>query len=337
MLHIVEPTLINRAGHCWGLAKMLAEARPDAEATLWVGKKADASLAPAPRWHIRPYFIRRIRRLQYAALMARLLSQGALVFTPTASRSELAAYAALPEAVRRRGRAVFYIHQTRLDARGRRKMRFIAPRLRHAMVLTTHAELAQAWRENGAANVLHVPYPIPLRARFSEAPFRRFVVPGIAREDKGFALLAEIVRRLAQVPSPPPFWIQAAPNHHGEYSPAIRNILAEMEACAWNGCVIARKALDEDAYHAQFSGGICLQPYDPEAYRAKITSVALDALAAGCPIIASRGLWSAEIVHRFGCGAVLDARDADAWVAAILEAPKHYEAWRKCAHQAAQT
>ena len=324
-LHILEPTLVNEAGHCWALVRMLAEARPEAAGVVWASARIPPRLQPAPGWEVQPFFQRRIRRLQYAWLLARLLRRGACVFTPTTSRSELAVYALVPRAWRKKGRAVFYIHQMRLDARGRKKLRWIAARAPEARLLATHPGLAEALRAAGFAHVHHQPYPIAGIAPASEpAPFRHFLYPGMARMDKGLALLARIVEALARSPEPPPLLVQAAPNHHGEYAPEVQKLLARIRAHAWPELTMPMRALDDHAYRAQFSGAVCLQPYDPAAYANKITSVALDALALGAPLVVQDGLWSADIVRRFGAGIVVQDAEPQAWIAAMQEARHRY-------------
>jgi hypothetical protein len=63
--------------------------------------------------------------------------------------------------------------------------------------------------------------------------------------------------------------------------------------------------LPAGAYAASFEGGICVQPYHAQKFADRVSGVTLDALTAGCPVVAVAGTWSARMVERFGAGRVV--------------------------------
>ena len=83
-LHIVEPTLEGQSGHCHSFIASLCSANhdPEQQFVLWVARGARLPQLEKPNVQVRPYFFRRIRRLQAPLLLRGLLSQPVESFSP---------------------------------------------------------------------------------------------------------------------------------------------------------------------------------------------------------------------------------------------------------------
>ncbi len=332
-LHIVEPTLNSTAGHCHTVVHSLAasarEHMPGVEVHIWAGRRLDVSCLADTGAHVHPMFYRRIRRGQLWWLLGRLARSGERALLPTAGRSELALYAALPASWRMDGRIWFYVHHLRMDPARSRRLRLLAQRVSDARLLCTHAALERIMRDAGFQRVRLQPCPFEPPARaFEAAPFRHLLFPGEARMDKNLPFLVDLLRHMREEGSEIPVWIQGAPNHHGVFAENIRRQLDAIEAVGYAHLWMPRRAFSAEEYLAQFAGGICLQPYRTEEYASKISGITLDALTRGCPCIAMRGTWPAQVAGEFGAGMVRDDLDAVAWYAdirAMIAEYSHYQ------------
>jgi len=72
-----------------------------------------------------------------------------------------------------------------------------------------------------------------------------------------------------------------------------------------------------EAYAANFPGSICLQPYNRSEFRDRVSGVTLDALAHACPVIATAGTWTADLIEPYGAGLALAEPDAESLYAAV--------------------
>ncbi len=328
---------MNDAGHCFTVASALIDAASTQQLPvhLWLGREADPQLFSAPGMQLTPYFSRRWRRIQLYFLLRRLLADGETLFLPTAGRSELLAYALIPERVRRRGNAVFYVHQMRMDGRRFARLQWIARRAPEARILTTTEALADAIRRAGFSRVQHQPCPFTLpHAAPAATPFRQVIFPGMARMDKNLPLVAELVACMKSTRSNIPLLLQAGPNHHGEYAPEVADLLARIRQLDYSHLTMPGCALQGEAYLAQFVGAICLQPYLVDQYANKISGITLDALARGCPVVVRRGIWPATMVAQFDAGVVVDGDDAAAWLRAVEAVIDDYARYQANCRQA---
>ena len=82
-------------------------------------------------------------------------------------------------------------------------------------------------------------------------------------------------------------------DHYGKYDAATRADIARLEAMRYPPLTLIRETPSPEEYAANFPGSICLQPYDRAEFRDRVSGVTLDALAHGCPIVATAGTWSA--------------------------------------------
>lgn len=331
-LHIIEPTLINGSGHCFALVNSLAKANAEKQLWkihLWAGKQADLDFPAQLQVDTHTTFSRRIRRLQVYFLLRKLLNRGETIFLPTASRAELAAYALIPERIRKKGRAYFYVHQMRVDGSKGKRLKAIANRAPETRVLCTTDSLAASIRDSGFTDVREQAYPfeVPNLAPQNN-PFRHIIFPGIARMDKNLPFMAELLSHMSRKKSSIPMMIQAAPNHHGEYAADVSQTLHDIEATLYPHLNMPKASLSDDEYLNQFVGGICLQPYVTSEYSNKISGITLDALTRGCPVIVQKGIHSAELVEQFKAGICLDSCDPDSWLEAMEKVVHDYATYK---------
>ncbi|RMH51634.1 MAG: glycosyltransferase family 1 protein [Zetaproteobacteria bacterium] len=333
-LHILEPTLINDAGHCFTICRALAEAaaQKGMEVRIWAGRRVDPGLIGGKRIRCIPHFDRALRRPQLHLLLRRLLRGGERILVPTAGRPELLAFALLPERLRRLGLAYFYVHQMRMEGNRFRRLQRIARRAPETPILTTTEALAEAIGQAGFRTVACQPCPFTLPEEPPKVvPFRQLIFPGVARMDKNLPLIAELIALLQRQRRAIPFLLQAGPNHHGEYAADVATLLERIRAVGYPHLTMPGRTLEGKAYFDQFPGAICLQPYRVREYADKISGITLDALARGCPVIVRAGIQPAGLVARFDAGVVIDSDDAACWLDAIDRVIADYVAFqRRC-------
>jgi len=331
-LHIIEPTLINDAGHCFTVCSALADAvvRDGGTVQLWAGRQADRRLITGDGVDCTPHFSRVLRRIQVHFLLRRLLRAGETVLLPTAGRAELFAYALVPKRLRLRGKALFYVHQMRMDGRRAARLQWIARRAPEARILTTTEALADTIRSAGFSQVKSQPCPFALpAAEPANTPFKQVIFPGMARMDKNLPLIADMIDLLKSERGAIPLLVQAGPNHHGEYAPDIAALIEKIRHIGYPHLTMPGRAVSGADYLAQFVGGICLQPYLVTEYANKISGITLDALARGCPVIVRQGIWPAAMVAQFEAGVVVDSDAASDWLAAINKVITHHSQYQQ--------
>jgi hypothetical protein len=90
-VHVVEPTLVDEAGHCAARFFDLLSSAPDLRFSLWADRRVRTDLFARATVDVQPYFFRRLRRLQAAWLYRRLLRTAGTVYVPTAGYFDLRA------------------------------------------------------------------------------------------------------------------------------------------------------------------------------------------------------------------------------------------------------
>lgn len=343
-LHIIEPTLENEAGHCHSFVESLCGAwarRGDAYAlTVWAGIGARLPGLDAKGVVVRPYFHRRIRRLQEFLLIARLLRLPCRIFIPTAGRMDLlilrlAAHTPIPPA-----KVFLFVHWFRPTAGKREAFRKAARRLPQVHVMGPTESVASVFRECGFANAEVVPYPISAQrpGHFpSGMGFRHLVYAGAARQDKGFSIIVGLVEALADSRSDIPVAVQASADHYDKLDPRSKSDLERLQGVRYPALRVYPDTLEGDAYADLFRGGICLQPYDREDFADRVSGVTLDALSAGCPVVATAGTWIARTVRRFDAGKVLEDLSPPAILSAVDAVRSDYARYRDNARAAGRS
>lgn len=337
-LHVVEPTLVDEAGHCHSFIDAVCSAGPDRHFEVWSGQPARPLFGDLPQVTLHPYFRRRIRRLQAPWLYRRLLREPGRIFVPTAGATELAS-ADLSAGERiAPGKASFFFHWIRDTPRKRRRLARVARRQPHLRVLGAAPEIVAVLREVGFRDAHLVPYPLSLRALPERAggEFRHLLFAGAARVDKGFGRVVDLVQLLKQRKARTPIAVQTSTRHYGKRDPTVAADLARLDALAYPALRAEPETLESDAYRELFRGAICLQPYVREEFERRVSVVTIEALASGSPVITTAGTWMADVVERNGAGIALDDPSAAALLEAVETVISGYERFSANARKAAE-
>ncbi len=342
VLHIVEPTLESDAGHCHSFVASLCGARGSdgPEICVWAGRRARLPHLSAPGVTVRPYFRRRVRRLQEYVLLSRLLRSPGRIFIATAGRTDLvlldlAARGEVPP-----GKVILFFHWVRPAPGKEDRFRRAATRQPHLTLLAPTESVAEALRRCGFGAARVVPYPItPAAGTNAGAPeaFRHVLFAGAARQDKGFSAVVDLVARLAEAGSDLPVVVQASADHYGKHDPRTKADIARLEGIRYPHLRILRETLDGPPYADLFRGAICLQPYDRDDFADRVSGVTLDALSAGCPVVTTSGTWMARVVERFEAGRAVDDPSAPSLLAAADGIRADYGRYRDNAFRAGRT
>ena len=331
---VVEPTLEGYSGQCHSLVTSLCDALAGEPIDLW---SATGSTGMEFGLHVvkHPSFCRRMRLLQALLLYRRLLRSGAPIVDTTARRSDLilldlAARGPLP-----RNGVFLYFHWLREAPAKLRSLRKLAQRQPQIVIFGTTASVVDVFKRCGFANVSLLPYPPP-PASGSDAPvvFRQLLYAGAARQDKGFSLIVDLVELLARENDRMPIAVQVSADHYGKVDAKTRADIARLQAARYAPLAVVSQTLTPREYSALFTGGICLQPYDRDEFRDRVSGVTLDALSHACPLVATAGTWSAELIKPFGAGIELQTLDAASLLNAAREIQRNYAVFQAGARAA---
>jgi glycosyltransferase involved in cell wall biosynthesis len=334
MLHVVEPTLESYSGHCHSLVSSLCRAAADRPIQLWAGNGSE-HMDFGPRVTVHPYFGRRIRLLQSLVLFRRLLREPVPLVVPTARTTDLALLHLAARGRIEPNRVFLYFHWVRERPDKLRFLRRIAARQPNLVILGTTGSVAEVFRRCGFVDVAVLPYPAPQAADNGAAtPFRRLLYAGAARQDKGFGKVVDFVGHLAAKGETIPIAIQVSADHYGKYDAATRDDLTRLRSIDYPPLELTAQTLSPGEYAAMFAGGICVQLYDRADFRDRVSGVTLDALAQGCPIVATAGTWMAELIAPFAAGVALEEATGESLYRAVRTIIDGYPGFRDRAFSA---
>jgi len=306
-IQVIEPTLVDEAGHCAARFLDLLAAAPDLRFILWADRRVNAALFATTSVQVRPYFFRRLRRPQALWLYWRLLHEPGPIYVPTAAYFDLRAFDITAGGAIPQNKAMLYFHKFNVPPQRRAKLCDLALRQPALRIFATTEEIAAEFRTAGWSDVrVALPEPVSLRTRY-RGNFRHLLSAGAARNDKGFEHVVALAEALAahNKPDAPRLVVQASGDHYGRHDMATRAQLARLSRLSDAGIEVIRKSLPLDQYARLFEGSICLQPYRPQDYVDKVSGITLDALRSGAPIITSAGTWMARIVAHTGAGEII--------------------------------
>jgi glycosyltransferase involved in cell wall biosynthesis len=340
-VNIIEPTLEGVSGHSLNVVRSLCAAGAGLPFRLWAGRAAKLSELQGIADDVRPYFRRRLRKLQVFLLYRRLLGEPGPIVVTTAGTLDLyaldwAARKAIP-----RDKVYLYFHQVRrLTDKKRERFRRLAARQPNLVMLGTTPAIERVFRESGFAHSATLSLPPGLaREAFTgeERPFRHLLYAGAARADKGFDAVVDLVAHLAAVGSDVPITVQTCGDHYGRYDPSTRAQVERLRSLAYRHLHLLPDPLMPKEYGELFSGGISLQPYRREEYAAKMSAITLDSLSAGCPVVTVAGTSMAQIVERFDAGAVVGEAQPEALHGACEALIADYARYRENARRGGET
>jgi hypothetical protein len=329
-VHIVEPTLEDYAGHCYALVHSFCDAAEGVlHVKLWAGKNA-ANLGFPQRIEVRPYFSRHLRLLQLLMLFRRLLrSADEPVVVMTARRFDLTLARLATGGKLEPGRLFLYFHWFRQTPRRMAYLRRAAATNPQVTILTTTESATAIFKSAGFERVTWLPYPITAaQAKSSESGFRHLLYAGAARADKGFGAVVDLVELLQRRGMRVPITVQASAEHYGKYDEATRANLARLERSGYASLRLVRETLDPAQYADLFRGAICLQPYDRNDYRDRVSGVTLDALTYGAPVIGPAGTWIERQFAEDSAGVALEDMGAESMLGAAQAVMASYERYR---------
>ena len=333
-IQVVEPTLEGYSGHCHSLVTSLCQALAGVPVELWSAKGAQG-LDFGSHVANHPMFRRRIRLIQALLLYRRLVRSGAPIVVTTARRSDLIAFDLLSDGALPRNRVFLYFHWLRETQAKLRSFRKLAQRQPHVVILGTTATVVEFFERCGFANVFLLPYPPPPESQSDvTVPFRQLLYAGAARQDKGFPLVVDLVELLAREKEQTPIAVQVSPDHYGKVDAKTRADIARLQAAGYAPLAILPQTLTPQEYSALFAGSICLQPYDRDEFRDRVSGVTLDAVSHACPVVATAGTWSAELIKPFGAGIELKTLDAASLLNAAREIQRDYAVFQAGARAA---
>jgi len=340
-LHVVEPTLEDYAGHCHALVSSLVRAARGNAIELWKGQVHEGDRAVpmtfGPDVTLHSYFRRRTRQTQMLRLLRRLLRTSSRVILTTARTLDLALVALVARAPLPPRRVFMYVHWLRMTPFKRWLLRVVAMRQPDVTIFCTTERLVDVFRQAGFRDVAMLPYPAPETSRDDDpVAFRQLLYAGAARRDKGFGVVVDLVQLLAAKSADIAITVQTTPDHYGKYDDATRADIARLEATHYAPLTLIRKTPSPEEYAATFPGSICLQPYDAAEFRDRVSGVTLDALAHGCPVVATAGTWSAALIAPHNAGIVVANPNAESLHAAASALRADYPGYRRRALAAAE-
>jgi hypothetical protein len=321
VVHIIEPTLVSDAGHCSIVVQSLCAAGEGLRFCVWVGREAKLSWPQNPNIEIRPYFTRRLRRLQAAWLYWRLLRSGFPIVITTAGRTDLVLLNLVGAKPIPAGKVFLYVHQLRLNPRKKAALQRLALQQPNLTVMCTTDEIEKTVRHCGFGNTMAV-LPLPAQSTYGGAmealpQFRHVLVAGAARSDKGFSIAVDLIRYLAAEGATVPVSIQTSGDHYGRYDEATQSALTRLGGIGYSHLKMLPDTLTRPDYLNLFQGAICLQPYDRTEYADKLSGITLDAFTVGAPVVTLSRTWMAKVVEQFEAGIAVEEPTCEALYWAI--------------------
>ena len=339
-LHIVEPTLADESGHCHSFVASLLSCEPRPALVIWADKKVNLpQFGSLPNLEMRPYFSRRLRRLQAYLLYRRLLKQAGKIFVTTAGRGDLQLIDWAVGKYSLPARKVFlYVHWLNLNPSKLKALRRIALRRPQLVLLAPTQSVVDLLHQAGFTGAQLVPYPVSgAKLSVEPAPFRHVLYAGAARQDKGFSSVVDLVSQLADMQGSLPVVLQTSSEHYGKLDEQTRADIARLAQINYPLLHTHTQTLSGDEYAKLYQGAICLQPYDTKDFADRISGVTLDAMRNGAPAIVPEGTWMAGVVNRFEAGIVLEDFSAKKLLIAVEKIRADYNRYQQNAFNAGAT
>jgi hypothetical protein len=326
VLHIVEPTLSNEAGHCMSLVRAMTGAAQQAgcsDTTVWAGRSMALQPWTAPA-KLQAHFERGWRRLQALALYRKLLQAPGRVLVATAGSADLIS---LDWAARSLGQRIaskkvsVFVHWLKIKSGKAKLFEAIARRHPGLQVLAPTEGVVQFFKQCGFHAQL-VAYPLDASCstqpeRTEAARFKHLLVPGAARMDKGFGHIVELVEAMQQRHLDWPIVVQTSLEHKHDKDPDLMAALQRLRASRYKGLQMRDEALNRSSYRALFDGAIVIQPYRAADFLDRVSGVTLDALNAGAPVVVTDGTWMSRLVQRHQAGVAAADLSPDGLIHAI--------------------
>jgi hypothetical protein len=338
-IHIVEPTLMTETGHCYSFINSLCQASHGVRLCLWVNRYANISFSDT-NVQIKPYFYRKIRRLQCYFLYKKLLETPGKLFISTASVGDFALMNWASSGTVQKNKVYLYFHWLNMSDKKFAYLKKLARQQPNVVILGPTPLVVKVFEEAGFNNAHLVPYPISAQtqtSKFEHGDFKGLLYAGAARQDKGISHVVDLVEHMNKLALQIPFKLQNSPDHHGQYDAATKADLQRLEKMNYPYLKLFPETLNAEEYANLFAGVICIQLYNPTLFADRISGVTLDALSAGSPIVTTAGTWIARMVQRFDAGVVIGSTEPEKTLSAIQKIMADYARYNKNAYVAGLT
>lgn len=335
-LHIVEPTLADQTGHCYGYVRSLVRANKQFDLHVWFDRRGRA-LFQRENCEAHPYFSRRLRKLQKVFCFHKLLKQEVVIFVPTAGRIDLMYLDWLLGKNQYDQKVFLHFHQFNATPEKMKLLREIAKRHPEFVVIASTRKLIHIFKEAGFNCCEYVPcpgYEANVKSSTSDVYFEKIIYAGAARVDKGFPLVVDLAEYLTQQAIWLPMELQISPPYSGHYDLATKQALLKLQRLSNQYLTLHRQTLNRQAYQNLFNHAISLLIYDRNSYHNKFSGVAFDAFSSGCPVVTVTDTWAGEIVQKFNAGVTIQDRSPATVYAALNQIQKDYPHYHKNALQA---
>ncbi|PCH75603.1 MAG: hypothetical protein COC12_00215 [Rhodobacteraceae bacterium] len=145
-----------------------------------------------------------------------------------------------------------------------------------------------------------------------------FVYMGAAREEKGFHLLPELIRRVSEKLAPGKvfFDIQASPQIIG-YLPIIKKAITQLETFPGDLVHLRRENQSPETYKSTLAHchGVLLL-YDQQKYRIRGSGIAVEAISNGKVLVTTQDTFPASLITH---GGGIVANDVETWANGIVD------------------
>ena len=340
IIHIVEPTLSNEAGHCMSFVTALAKASSGTRILLWANRSAALKLS-SNNIELKNYFFRKIRKIQCYFLYKKLLKSNERIFVSTASRLDLsmfnlAAKSVFPDGKIPKNTVYLYFHWINESNKKLAKLKGIALQQPNLVILGTTPTVMNVFKQAGFKHADVAPYPIsiPSSTYNSAHTFAKVLFAGAARQDKGFGHVVDLVEYAAKHKLNIPFLVQSSAEHFHKYDVATKADIKRLNNIDYPYLEINAETLSSARYLTHFAGAICIQVYNPIDFADRISGVTLDALSTGSPILTLANTWMAKQVQRFDAGVVVNSIAPEVLIDGLSEMIANYATYNQNAQKA---
>jgi hypothetical protein len=301
-INIIEPTLINEAGHCFSLVNNLVNKEQKENVVVW-GSKHSTIAFKNTKASLKKFFYRKFRKIQCYFLYRKLLASNEKVLVSTSGMIDLVLFNLIAKETIPPKQVFFYFHWINNPSKKLKKLKEIAKKQPNLMILGTTQTVLDVFKKAGFQYAEVAPYPISKEIELQStkpSKFSRVLFAGAARQDKGFSKVVDLIEYEKAENSTIPFFVQSSSEHYNKYDKKTQHDIKRLSATGYKNLTIHKDTLSESKYLDLFIGSICIQPYDPIAFADRVSGVTLDALLAGSPILTSADTWTAKIVEKFG-------------------------------------
>lgn len=338
-INIIEPTLINEAGHCFSLVNNLVNTEQKKNLVIWASKHSTIAFKNKNA-SLKKFFYRRIRKVQCFFLYRKLLALNEKVLVSTSGIIDLVLFNLIAKETIPPKQVFFYFHWINNPSKKLKKLKEIAKKQPNLMILGTTQTVLDIFKKAGFQYTEVAPYPISKKNEsqlIKPSKFSKVLFAGAARQDKGFSKVVDLIEYAKSENSKVPFFVQSSSEHYNKYDKKTQHDIERLGATGYKYLTIHKDTLSESEYLDLFAGSICLQPYEPVAFADRVSGVTLDALAAGSPILSSADTWTAKIIEKFGAGIITKSSSPEHMHLALTELIKKYELYGDNARNAFKT